>query len=183
MQHDQARTDGDDSCSFPQPELEDPDGRSPRLLEVEITHPSIRANRRVLRQVLLHALAAEGLRHRELTLALVDPDEMRRLNRDFHAADEATDHLGFQYEAPAGEVSGDIFVCPAVCAEQSTHWNATPRRELARVVIHGVLHLAGWRDDVPARRRRMRAREDELLAGLAALKGPAAWLEGRAHVR
>ncbi|MFA7329920.1 MAG: rRNA maturation RNase YbeY [Candidatus Delongbacteria bacterium] len=183
MQHDQQVTESDASCSFPQPELEDPDGRSPRLLEIEITHPSIRANRRVLRRIVLHALREESLRHRELTLALVDPAEMQRLNREFHGADEPTDHLGFQYEAPPGEVSGDIFVCPAVCAEQSAQWEETPRRELARVVLHGVLHLAGWRDDTPAQRRRMHVREDELLAGLLALREPAAWLEGAAHVR
>ena len=183
MQHDQSRTESADSFSFPQPELEDPDGRSPRLLEVEITHPSIRANRRVLRRILRHALTAEGVRHREVTLALVDPEEMRRLNREFHGADEATDHLGFQYDAPPGEVSGDIFVCPAVCAEHSADWQETPRRELARVVLHGGLHLAGWRDETPAQRRRMHAREDVLLAEVAELSDVARWLEGPAHVR
>lgn len=181
MQHDQPMTEGADSIPFPQPDLEDPDGRSPRLLEVEIAHPSIRANRRVLRQALLHALRAEGLKARELTLALVDPDEMRRLNREFHDADEPTDHLGFQYDAPSGEVSGDIFVCPAVCAEQAAEFGETPRRELLRVAVHGVLHLAGWPDHSPAARRKVRAREDQLLGELAGRPAVAAWLAGGPH--
>jgi len=143
----------------------------------------VRVNLRVLDTVLRHALRAEGLRHRELTLALLDAEEMREANRQFHAADEATDHLGFQYEAPQGEVSGDILICPEVCVEQAADFGETPRREIARVAMHGVLHLAGWQDDTPARRKRMRAREDELLAGLVALRGPARWLEGGSHGR
>jgi len=143
----------------------------------------VRVNLRVLETVLRHALRAEGLRHRELTLALLDAEEMREANRQFHAADEATDHLGFQYEAPQGEVSGDILICPEVCVEQAADFGETPRREIARVAMHGVLHLAGWQDDTPARRKRMRAREDELLAGLVALRGPARWLEGGSHGR
>lgn len=178
MQHDQPRTESADSFPFPQPDLEDPDGRSPRLLEVEVAHPSIRANRRVLRQALLHALRAEGLKAREVTLALVDPEEMRRLNREFHDADEATDHLGFQYDAPAGEVSGDIFVCPDVCTDQAASFGETPRRELLRVAVHGILHLAGWPDHSPAARRKVRAREDQLLEELAARPALAAWLAG-----
>jgi probable rRNA maturation factor len=181
VQHDQPQTEGADSISFPQPDLEDPDGRSPRLLEIEIAHPSIRVNRRVLRQALLHALRAEGLRTREITVALVDPEEMRRLNREFHDADETTDHLGFQYEAPPGEVSGDIFVCPAVCAEQAGRFGATPRQELLRVALHGVLHLAGWPDHTPAARRKVRAREDQLLAELEGRPTVAAWLAGGSH--
>jgi probable rRNA maturation factor len=183
VRNDPTRSDRPDPPAFPQPELDDPDSRSSRRLEVALSHPSIRVNRRVLRQVLLFALKAEGARYREVTLALLDPGEMRAANRDFHGQDEPTDHLGFQYEAPEGEISGDIFVCPAVCAEQAADWGETPRRELARVVIHGVLHLTGWRDDAPARRKRMRAREDELLAALAGLAGPAAWLEGGRHGR
>ena len=181
VSHDQARTE-QDPFSFPQPELDDPDGPGRRSLEVALSHPGIRVNRRVLRQVMLRALAAEGLRYREVTLALLDPQEMRVANRDYHGQDEPTDHLGFQYEAPPGEVSGDVFVCPAVCADQAAEFGETPRRELARVVIHGALHLAGWRDDSGPRRRRMRAREDELLAGLEACVGPAAWLKGGRHV-
>lgn len=181
MSHDQTPQKDPDPPPFPQPELDDPDARRRRSLDVELTDPAIRANRRVLAQLVRCALAAEGLRHRQVTLVLADPAAMRAANRDFHGADEATDHLGFQYEAPAGEVSGDIYVCPAVCAGQAAAFGETPRRELARAVIHGVLHLGGWRDDTPARRRRMRAREDELLARAEALAAPAAWLRGGRH--
>lgn len=181
MPHDPAKTSGADPHPFPQPELDDPESRSSRRLEVVASGTRVRVNRRVLAQVLRHALAAEGARPREVTLALLDPEEMRAANRDFHGADEATDHLGFQYDAPPGEVSGDILVCPEQCAAQAADYGETPRRELARVAVHGVLHLCGWRDDTPARRRRMRSREDELLASLASRSGPAAWLKGGRH--
>jgi rRNA maturation RNase YbeY len=40
-------------------------------------------------------------------------------------------------------------------------------RELDRLIIHGVLHLLGYDDHEPAQRRRMRARENRILAQLA----------------
>ncbi|MDP2360498.1 MAG: rRNA maturation RNase YbeY [bacterium] len=181
MPRQRPKADGADPHPFPQPELDDPDSRSSGRLDVALSGSRVRVNRRLLRRVVSHALAAEGVRPRELTLALLDPEEMRAANCEFHGLDEATDHLGFQYEAPPGEVSGDILICPEVCVEQAVDYGETPRRELARVAIHGVLHLCGWRDDHPSRRRRMRAREDELLAGLDLLPGIESWLKGGRH--
>lgn len=183
MQHDQPTTEGDSSFPFPQPELDDSDPRSSRHLEVVRSASGVRVNLRVLESLLRHTLREEGLRHGQITLALLDPAEMQEANLQFHDADEATDHLGFQYDAPEGEVSGDIFICPEVCVEQAAEFGETPRRELARVSVHGILHLTGWRDDTPARRRRMRAREDEVLATATSLTSIARWLEGGKHGR
>lgn len=159
----------------------DDDDAPPRRLEVTNCHPDRRVDRRALRQLFLLALTAEGRGWEEVDLVLVDGPEMRRYNREFHGADEVTDHLGFQYEAPEGRVSGDVFVCLDACEEQAADWKETPRRELARVVLHGALHLCGWTDGTPAKRRAMRGREDELLAAAAARTGLGRWLAGGRH--
>jgi probable rRNA maturation factor len=158
------------------------DDAPPRRFEVTNCHPTRRVNRRALRQLFLATLRAEGRRYGEVDLVLLDAGEMRRYNREYHGSDEPTDHLGFQYEAAPGQVSGDVFVCLDTCAAQAADWGETPRRELARVVIHGALHLCGWSDTGAARRKAMSRREDELLAGAAQGASLGRWLGGGGDV-
>jgi probable rRNA maturation factor len=176
--HHQQQSGGEPPSPFPLPELDDSEGRSPRRLEIHNQESGFRINRRILRSIALEALRQEDQAYREVDLVLLSPEEMRRYNRDFHQQDESTDHLGFQYEAPDGEVSGDVFVCPAVCAEQAASFGETERRELARVVIHGMLHLCGWSDDTPARRGAMRRRENQLLESCDTRPTLSAWMKG-----
>ena len=176
--HDSGRsvTEGDaDEPGFKWPGT--PETDSPRL-DITNEHPTRRVRLAFLRQLVLRVLAAEGRAYQEIDLVLVDAETMRGYNRDYHSADESTDHLGFQYDAPEGRVSGDIFVCLDDVAEQAGGYGVTFRREVAKVVVHGVLHLCGWNDGSPARRKRMHAREEELLNGLEPGSPLATWLAG-----
>ncbi len=168
---------GEDDSPFP--EGLDEDGK--RELVVSNLHPSRKIDLSYLRQLVLHALRQEGLGYGQLNLVLLDAQEMRRYNRDFHSCDESTDHLGFQFDAPEGLVSGDIFVCLDDCAEQAPRFGSGLRREVAKVCLHGVLHLCGWKDDRPAARERMHRREEELLDGLAPQRPLVRWLKGSAR--
>ncbi len=75
--------------------------------------------------------------------------------------------LSFGYdEGGDDEVDGDIVVSLARVRAQAGRFRVTPGRELARVVVHGALHLAGLDHQGAAERRRMRAREDRVLRSL-----------------
>ena len=143
----------------------DPESVSPRC-EITNLHPRRRANLAILRQLVLRVLRAEGRTYQQLDLVLLDEGAMRGYNRQYHASDESTDHIGFQYDAPEGQVSGDIFVCLDDVASQALEYGTSFHHELGKVVVHGVLHLCGWNDSTPARRKRMHAREEELLAAV-----------------
>jgi probable rRNA maturation factor len=169
--------DGGGSVSFPQPEVDEGEDGSYRRFEVSNYHPRFRVNKRVLRRIMLEVLRAESFTYQELELILLTAEEMRRYNSEYHDEDSATDHLGFQYEAPTGKVSGDVLVCLDVCREQAIEYRQTFNRELARLVIHGILHLCGWQDHKPADRRKMAAREDQLLAVIEALDQPGRWIK------
>jgi len=84
-------------------------------------------------------LAAEGVEDGELGLALVGPDEIRRLKREHLGIDEATDALAFPIDGrdplPEGvpRQLGDVVICPEVVGEA---WQAP--------LVHAVLHLLGY---------------------------------------
>lgn len=116
-----------------------------------------------LRALVLAALALEGRRAGEVAVTLADDAALRALNRDWRGLDRATDVLSFGYDEGEGPASGDVIVSLERVREQTSRFRVSPGRELARVVVHGTLHLAGLDHGHTAARRRMRAREDRVL--------------------
>jgi probable rRNA maturation factor len=68
----------------------------------------------------------------EISVVLVGPETIKRLNAEFRQTDSETDVLSFEVDGPYGEMVGEVVICPA-CADM-------PVEEL---VVHGALHLAG----------------------------------------
>ena len=95
------------------------------------------------------------------TIAMVDEPTMRSLNRRFLRQHGLTDVLSFRYDHEP--VVGEILVSPAFARRYAAEHGLSYREELARYVIHGLLHWMGHEDDTPGRRERMRILEDRLL--------------------
>ena len=120
-----------------------------------------------LRAAVREALALEGRRAGEVAVVLADDARLRDLNRRWRGLDRTTDVLSFGYdEGGDAEVDGDIVVSLERVRAQARRFRVGPGRELARVVVHGALHLAGLDHEAAGERRRMRAREDRVLRGL-----------------
>jgi probable rRNA maturation factor len=119
-----------------------------------------------LLDLLREALAAERAPAGELCVAFVGDRTMRRLNRDYRGRDETTDVLSFSYvdEPHAGGVLGEIYISPAVAARQAAEARRPLAEEIARLALHGTLHVLGWTHDDAPGRRRMLARQERYLA-------------------
>jgi probable rRNA maturation factor len=117
-----------------------------------------------LRAAVLAALALEGRRAGEVAVVLADDAKLRDLNRRWRGLDRATDVLSFGYdEGGDDDVDGDVVVSLERVRDQAKRCRVSRGRELARVVVHGALHLAGLDHQGAAERRRMRVREDRVL--------------------
>jgi probable rRNA maturation factor len=121
-----------------------------------------------VRALVRAALAGERRRPAEIGVVLIDDDALRALNRRWRRLDRATDVLSFGYdEARAARigsaVSGDIVISLDRMRAQAHRYRVTPGNELARLVVHGALHLAGLDHKTAVERRRMRARESRAL--------------------
>lgn len=78
----------------------------------------------------------------EVSITFLPAAEMRALNRAYLGRGAATDVLAF--ELGDGErLLGDIYICPDVASESAEEHGETLARELARLVVHGVLHVLG----------------------------------------
>ncbi len=95
----------------------------------------------------------------EITIVLGTDAQIRALNRRFRGLDYATDVLSFP-AAGGGERGGDIVISMRAAADQASELGHPLATELRILVLHGLLHLAGY--DHETDRGRMRRREEQL---------------------
>jgi rRNA maturation RNase YbeY len=85
---------------------------------------------------------------------------IRSLNRRFLRHDSSTDVLAF----PLGDqdvLEGEIYVNLDRARNQAARYRVSFAEELARLIIHGTLHLAGYDDSGTSAARRMKRIEDQ----------------------
>jgi len=114
-----------------------------------------------LRRAALAAMRAEGCEIvSEVSIAVVDDDEITTLNRRYRRRNRPTDVLAFP-QGPGG-LLGDVVVSAERAQTQAPRYGHTTERELMLLVIHGVLHLLGYDDTTPRQAARMRRRQREI---------------------
>jgi probable rRNA maturation factor len=123
--------------------------------------------RRLARSLLEDCL---GRRDYLLGVHFISAAEMARLNQTFLGHEGSTDVITFNHqEDPASpQLYGEIFISTDDALVHARRFRARWRSELARYLIHGVLHLEGFDDTTPAARRVMKLRENSLLKELSA---------------
>ena len=85
----------------------------------------------------------------ELSLSLVGEAKIRELNKRYRGKDAATDVLSFPLEESRLQrydilPLGDIFICLPFVVKESKRQNISIEKELARLTVHGFLHLLGY---------------------------------------
>lgn len=73
----------------------------------------------------------------EISIAVVNPDEIQKLNNQYRKKNKPTDVLSF---GKIGEEISEIVICPEEVEKNGEDF----KKELARVLIHGILHLFGY---------------------------------------
>ena len=104
----------------------------------------------------------------ELGVFLVGPEEMALINYSSLLHEGPTDVITFDYceqgDAPKpGPILGDLFICTTVAEEFAGEFGTTWPEEVARYLIHGVLHLRGYDDRDAATRKAMKREENRLM--------------------
>jgi probable rRNA maturation factor len=83
----------------------------------------------------------------QLTIRLVEEEEITDLNRTYRHKDKPTNVLSFPYEAMPGvdiPLLGDIVICATVVAHEAAEQGKPLTAHWAHMVIHGTLHLLGY---------------------------------------
>ncbi|MBR4015233.1 MAG: rRNA maturation RNase YbeY [Anaerotignum sp.] len=124
--------------------------------------------------------AAEALRYEnfaeecEISVSIVDNEEIRQINRQFRNIDKATDVLSFPMltfqegeQAERNEdgeiLLGDIIISLERAREQAAEYGHSLKREIAFLTAHSMLHLLGYDHMTPEEEEEMFRRQKEIL--------------------
>lgn len=89
-------------------------------------------------------------------------DYLHQLNVSYLDHDTLTDIITFPYST-APQIEGDIFISIERVRDNAATYKVSFEEELLRVIIHGVLHLCGFKDKTPAEKEEMDQKENEAL--------------------
>lgn len=101
---------------------------------------------RTLARFLTEAQRAVGLRG-QVSVLLTTDSEIRRLNRLFRGMDHSTDVLSFPaptLPAAAEEIAGDLAISVPIACRQAAEHGHSLLMEIKILILHGLLHLAGF---------------------------------------
>lgn len=108
--------------------------------------------------------SAEASDSVKVDVILAGDELLRALNAQWRHKDRPTDVLSFALEdaalAPENALLGEVYVSLDRAREQAKDYDATLLEEVARLVIHGTLHVLGYDHDASTEAREMRAREE-----------------------
>jgi rRNA maturation RNase YbeY len=115
------------------------------------------------KQWLKTVAAAEGKKIGELNYVFCTDEYLLKINQDYLQHDTLTDIVTFDNSESANLIEGDIFISYERVVENGAKLK-TSDSELQRVMVHGLLHLCGYKDKAKADKSLMTEKEDYYLA-------------------
>ncbi|KAA1247355.1 rRNA maturation RNase YbeY [Aquimarina sp. RZ0] len=106
---------------------------------------------------------SETKKEGEISFIFCTDDYLLKLNQQFLSHDTFTDIISFD-NSMGNELHGEIYISVERVEENATVFNQEGQEELRRVIIHGVLHLCGYKDKTEEESSFMRVKENEKLA-------------------
>jgi probable rRNA maturation factor len=99
-----------------------------------------------------------------ISLAVVDDPTIHDLNRQFLNHDWPTDVLSFALQDDGSHLEGEVIISADTAAAAAAELGCTPAAEQLLYVVHGMLHLVGYRDKTPEDGQQMRIAEARYLS-------------------
>ena len=112
-----------------------------------------------LSQVILSESKKEG----DINYVFCDDEYLHKINVEYLDHDTLTDIISFDYSI-GNELHGDIFVSVERVADNAKDYEVTFDEELKRVLVHGILNYAGYKDKSEEDELKMRQKEEEKIA-------------------
>lgn len=118
----------------------------------------------------------------EVSVTVVNGDEIKELNRDYRGKDSVTDVLSFPQFDDYDELTydliendyttliGDVVLCYDRAVSQAEEYGTGITRELVYLFVHSILHLMGYDHEEEDEKKEMRAREEMIMAAIGVVR-------------
>lgn len=108
-------------------------------------------------------IVSENKTEGDINYIFCDDEYLHNINLEYLQHDDLTDIISFDYSV-GNELHGDIFVSVERVRENAIEFQVEFDNELKRVMAHGVLHYAGYKDKTENDSGIMRNKENEKIA-------------------
>ena len=119
----------------------------------------LKINKKLLDECIDNLVAGEEKQKGDITVVFCSDEYLLQMNRQYLDHDYFTDIITFDY-VENNVISGDLFISVDRVKENAAGYNTEFKKELYRVVFHGVLHLVGYKDKSDDEQQIMRKKED-----------------------
>lgn len=117
-----------------------------------------------VRGIVSKVMDGEDCRYGEIILNFGKDREIKRINAEFLGHKYYTDIITFPYNYDKNNIEGEIFISLDSVKKNGTYYHSGFKTELKRVIIHGCLHLAGYKDSTKKEKELIRQKEDFYLS-------------------
>jgi len=117
-------------------------------------------NKSAVKKWITETIEAEGYKLKELTYIFCSDEYLLQINQQYLNHDTYTDIITFDNSEIAGVIIGDIFISIDRIRENAAKYSIPDTDELHRVIIHGALHLLGYKDKTVVTKKKMTQKED-----------------------
>lgn len=122
-----------------------------------------------VRKVVKHTLKKMEAEKSEVNIIFVGLEEIHEINKAYRNVDRSTDVISFALEDTEDvtvyeeRVLGDIYICLDKVHEQAKEYGHTEIREMAFLIVHGLLHLLGYDHMIKEEEKIMFGLQEEIL--------------------
>ncbi|MBZ1356304.1 MAG: rRNA maturation RNase YbeY [Candidatus Nealsonbacteria bacterium] len=137
-------------------------------MEISITNLSgIHINRDFVKEVSF--LVLDGIDKDDVSIVFSDSEFIKEINKKYRNKDKVTDVLSFPESVKGfkgvSSSLGEIIICPLQLKQQAKEQGVSFKEELARILIHGLLHLLGYDHEISKKEEiKMKEREEYFLS-------------------
>lgn len=128
----------------------------------EGVRPTLR-DRTALKQFLVKLATREGKRIGAINYIFSTDARVLEINRAYLNHHDYTDIITFPLHDAGKAITADIYISTDRVRENATAFSSSFKKELHRVIFHGLLHLCGYKDKSPKDLLQMRQLEDKYL--------------------
>lgn len=118
-----------------------------------------------LKKFILSIFGKERVNLSSIRFIFTTDQALREINKKYLGHDYYTDIITFNLSEHNKPLDGEVYISVGRVKENASIYNTSFRKELHRVIFHGVLHLCGYRDKSKQELVQMRKMEEACLSG------------------
>jgi rRNA maturation RNase YbeY len=120
------------------------------------------SQKRLIKNWLLDIAKQENMKIGDINIVFYNDEQLLNLNKQYLNHDTLTDIITFDYSEEK-TLHGDIFISTERVKENAQKYNCVFEEELRRVMVHGILHLCGYKDKQTNETKQMKQKEEKAL--------------------